>query len=406
MTSSSEGAGYQTEHEHNLPPRDRWSDYHKSIKCVPFEALYRRKCRSLVIWIEIGESQLIGPEIMQETTEKIFQIKERLKTARSRQKSHADKRRKPLEFKVRDRVLLKVAYRLKLPQELSYIHDTFHVSNLKKCLAESDAQLPLEEIKFDENLRFVEEPIEIVERDVASKCPISSAHILLIAVFLEETKILSILLEITPNPVTRAIVTPLRSPMGTMWCLCDSTSSSWCKTNAHSTDLGVMESHVDTLMKDAISIMGKSENIFGILSKMMHHLPPEPSRQEAFKDLVMNFILDQEEKVCQLKEYMCIIGSDFMQLSSEVVEKLKIEIRVEKNRFTKIKKITSCPSLDISLGGERGPEPPIKPHSPDSFRIKPCIDDPKKHYGFKPCLLGQSKSLGVDFLNMEMIEND
>ncbi|GJQ91890.1 hypothetical protein Tco_0003029 [Tanacetum coccineum] len=84
-------------------------------------------------------------------------IKERLKTARSRQKSYADKRRKPLEFKVRDRVLLK---------ELSCIHDTFHVSNLKKCLAEPDVQVPLEEIEIDENMRFVEEPIEIVERDV------------------------------------------------------------------------------------------------------------------------------------------------------------------------------------------------------------------------------------------------
>ncbi|GJZ47015.1 putative reverse transcriptase domain-containing protein [Tanacetum coccineum] len=119
-------------------------------------------------------------------------------TARSRQKSYADKRRKPLEFEVGDRVLLKVspwkgvvrfgkkgklapryvgpfeivervgpvAYRLKLPQELSCVHDTFHVSNLKKCLAEPDVQVPLDEIEIDENLRFVEEPIEIVERDV------------------------------------------------------------------------------------------------------------------------------------------------------------------------------------------------------------------------------------------------
>nr|GEZ45184.1 putative reverse transcriptase domain-containing protein [Tanacetum cinerariifolium] len=169
-----------------------------SIKCAPFEVLYRRNCRSPVIWTEIGESQLIGPEIVQETTEKIFQIKKRLKTARSRQKSYAYKRRKPLEFKVEDRVLLKVspwkgfvrfgkrgklapryvgpfeivehveqvAYRLKLAQELSCIYDTFHVSNLKKCLAETDAQIPWEEIKVEENLRFVEEPIEIVERDV------------------------------------------------------------------------------------------------------------------------------------------------------------------------------------------------------------------------------------------------
>ncbi|GJV31284.1 retrovirus-related pol polyprotein from transposon TNT 1-94 [Tanacetum coccineum] len=59
-----------------------------------------------------------------------------------------------------------VAYRLKLPQELSCVHDTFHVSNLKKCLAEPDVQVPLDEIEIDENLRFIEEPIEIVERDV------------------------------------------------------------------------------------------------------------------------------------------------------------------------------------------------------------------------------------------------
>ncbi|GJS09898.1 putative reverse transcriptase domain-containing protein, partial [Tanacetum coccineum] len=85
------------------------NSYHASIKCAPFEALYGRKCRSPVIWTEVGESQLIGPELVQETTEKIFQIKERLKTARSRQKSYADKRRKPLEFKVGDRVLLKVS---------------------------------------------------------------------------------------------------------------------------------------------------------------------------------------------------------------------------------------------------------------------------------------------------------
>ncbi|GJU04800.1 putative reverse transcriptase domain-containing protein [Tanacetum coccineum] len=110
------------------------NSYHTSIKCAPFEALYGRKCDTPIV-----------------------QIKERLKMARSRQKSYADKRRKPLEFKVGDRVLLK---------ELSCVHDTFHVSNLKKCLAEPDVQVPLDEIEIDENLRFVEEPIEIVERDV------------------------------------------------------------------------------------------------------------------------------------------------------------------------------------------------------------------------------------------------
>ncbi|GKA43797.1 putative reverse transcriptase domain-containing protein [Tanacetum coccineum] len=85
------------------------NSYHTSVKCAPFKALYGRKCRSTVIWTEVGESQLIGPKIVQEKTEKIIQIKERLKTARSHQKSYADKRRKPLEFKVRDRVLLKVS---------------------------------------------------------------------------------------------------------------------------------------------------------------------------------------------------------------------------------------------------------------------------------------------------------
>ncbi|GKD07579.1 hypothetical protein Tco_1187264, partial [Tanacetum coccineum] len=96
---------------------------------------------------------LIGPELVQETTEKIFQIKERLKTARSHQKSYADKRRMPLEFKVGDRVLLKVSpWKGWYDLERSCVHDTFHVSNLKKCLAEPDVQVPLDEIKIDENM--------------------------------------------------------------------------------------------------------------------------------------------------------------------------------------------------------------------------------------------------------------
>nr|GEV49749.1 putative reverse transcriptase domain-containing protein [Tanacetum cinerariifolium] len=140
------------------------NSYHKGIKCAPFEVLYGRKCRSSVIWTEVGESRLIRPKIVQEMIEKIIQIKERLKTVRSRQKSYADKKRKPLEFKVRDRVLLKVSPWKGV--ELRCVHDTFHVSNLKKCLAEPDVQVPLDEIEIDENLHFVKEPIEIVERDV------------------------------------------------------------------------------------------------------------------------------------------------------------------------------------------------------------------------------------------------
>ncbi|GKE53937.1 hypothetical protein Tco_1489093 [Tanacetum coccineum] len=96
--------------------------------------------------------------------------KDRLKAARDRQKIYADKRRKPLEFSVGDYVLLKVsswkvAYRLRLLEELNYVHDTFHVSNLQKCLADPTLQVPLDEIQVDAKLNFVEEPVEILERE-------------------------------------------------------------------------------------------------------------------------------------------------------------------------------------------------------------------------------------------------
>ncbi|GJS41757.1 putative reverse transcriptase domain-containing protein [Tanacetum coccineum] len=146
---------------------------------------------------EVGEGQLIGPELVQETTEKIPQIKDRLKAARDCLKSYADKRRKPLEFSVGDYVLLKVspwkgvvrfgkkgklaprfvgpfeiiekvghvAYRLDLPKELNGVHDTFHVSNLKKCLDDPTLKVPLDEIQVDAKLNFMEEPVEILERE-------------------------------------------------------------------------------------------------------------------------------------------------------------------------------------------------------------------------------------------------
>nr|GFA70953.1 reverse transcriptase domain-containing protein [Tanacetum cinerariifolium] len=85
------------------------NSYHSSVKSAPFEALYGRKCRMPIAWAEVGESKLIEPEIVQETTNKIVKIKERLKAARDRQKSYADKRRKPLDFSVSDKLLLKVS---------------------------------------------------------------------------------------------------------------------------------------------------------------------------------------------------------------------------------------------------------------------------------------------------------
>ncbi|GJT78202.1 reverse transcriptase domain-containing protein [Tanacetum coccineum] len=88
---------------------DRDPSYHASIKAAPFEALYGRKCRSPVCWAEVGEAQLTGLDLIQETTEKIIQIKQRMQAARDRQKSYADLKRKPMEFQFGDRVMLKVS---------------------------------------------------------------------------------------------------------------------------------------------------------------------------------------------------------------------------------------------------------------------------------------------------------
>ncbi|GJR73485.1 putative reverse transcriptase domain-containing protein [Tanacetum coccineum] len=174
------------------------NSYHTSIKAAPFEALYGRKCRSPVCWAEVGEAQLIGPQIIHETTERIFKIRDRMQAARDQQKSYADKRHRPLEFEVGDKVMLKVApwkgvmrfgkrgklnpryigpfrilerigpvaYRLELPQELSRVHNVFHICNLKKCLSDDTLVIPLEEIQLDDKLNFVEETVEIMDREV------------------------------------------------------------------------------------------------------------------------------------------------------------------------------------------------------------------------------------------------
>ncbi|GJT72392.1 hypothetical protein Tco_1031678 [Tanacetum coccineum] len=108
--------------------------------------------------------------MVQETTDKVVLIKERLKAARDHQKSYAANRRKPLEFEVGPFEILErigpVAYHLRLPQEFSSVHDTFHVSNMKKCLADANLHVPLEEIKVDKTICFVEEPVVIIDHEI------------------------------------------------------------------------------------------------------------------------------------------------------------------------------------------------------------------------------------------------
>ncbi|GJZ74720.1 putative reverse transcriptase domain-containing protein [Tanacetum coccineum] len=162
------------------------------------KAFYGRKCRSPICWAEVGEVQLTSLELVQETTEKIIQIKQRMQAARDRQKSYAYLKRKPMEFQVGDKVMLKVSpwkgvvrfgkrgklnlryvgpfkvleqvgsvvYKLELPQELSKVHNTFHVSNLKKCHANEPLAVPLDGLHIDDKFHFVEEPVEIMDHEV------------------------------------------------------------------------------------------------------------------------------------------------------------------------------------------------------------------------------------------------
>jgi hypothetical protein len=161
---------------------------------APFEALYGRKCRTPLYWNQTGESQVFGPEILQEAEKQVQIIRENLKSAQSRQKSYADNRRK-LMFEVGDFVYLKVssmrgmkrfkvkgklspryigpfkilerkgkvAYQLELPDSLSDVHDVFHVSQLKKCLRVPEEQLPMEELNVNEDLTYSEYPVRILE---------------------------------------------------------------------------------------------------------------------------------------------------------------------------------------------------------------------------------------------------
>ncbi|GJY92605.1 putative reverse transcriptase domain-containing protein [Tanacetum coccineum] len=137
------------------------------IKAATFETLYGQKCRSPVCWAKVRDVQLTGSEIIHETTKKIVHIRQCLQAARDRQKSYANLRGKPLEFQVGDHVMVgPVAYKLELPEELSKVHNTFHVSNLKKCLFDEYLVIPMRELQLNDKLNFVEEPKEIMDQEV------------------------------------------------------------------------------------------------------------------------------------------------------------------------------------------------------------------------------------------------
>ena len=174
------------------------NSYHSSIQMAPFEALYGRKCRSPLCWVELSERSLLGPDLVDQTTRHIKLIRERLLTAQSRQKSYADKRRRPLEFEMGEHVFLRVtpvssvgrslkirklsprfigpfqilervgpvAYRLALPPKLSQIHDVFHVSQLKKYHPDPTHIINHEGMQLQENLSFTVEPKRIIDEQV------------------------------------------------------------------------------------------------------------------------------------------------------------------------------------------------------------------------------------------------
>ncbi|XP_062155192.1 uncharacterized protein LOC133863249 [Alnus glutinosa] len=164
---------------------------------APYEALYGRKSRSPLYWDEVGERQLVGPEIIQDTKDKITLIRKRMLAAQSRQKSYADSRQRKLEFEVSDQVFLKVspmkgvmtfgkkgklspryvgpflvtevvgsvAYRAELPSNLASVHDVFHVSMLRKYVHPLHV-IDFEPLQVQADLKYEEKPVQILDRKV------------------------------------------------------------------------------------------------------------------------------------------------------------------------------------------------------------------------------------------------
>jgi hypothetical protein len=172
------------------------NSYQANIQMAPYEALYGRKCRSPICWDDIGERKILGPEIVQHTVDKIQLIRERLRSAQSRQKSYADTRRRKLEYQVGDHVFLRVsptkgvmrfgikgklsprfigpfevlervgevAYRLALLPMLAGVHNVFHVSMLRKYVPDCNHVVAYEPLQLREDLTYEEQPVRIVDK--------------------------------------------------------------------------------------------------------------------------------------------------------------------------------------------------------------------------------------------------
>ncbi|XP_050888254.1 uncharacterized protein LOC127093371 [Lathyrus oleraceus] len=165
---------------------------------APFEALYGRRCRTPLCWYESGESVVLGPEIVQQTTEKVRTIQEKMKASQSRQKSYHDKRRKPIEFQEGDHIFLRVtpttgvrralkskklmpcfigpyqiikrvgevAYQVALPPSLSNLHSVFHVSQLPRYIPDLSHVIQMDEVQVRDNLTVEVLPLKIEDRKV------------------------------------------------------------------------------------------------------------------------------------------------------------------------------------------------------------------------------------------------
>ena len=174
------------------------NSYQSSIGITPYEALYGRKCRFPVCWTDLNEHKVIGPDIVKETEEKVRVIQQRLKATSDREKSYADLKRKEIEYKVGDKVFLKVspwrrilqfgkkgkfsprfielyeileriglvAYRLALPPELAKLHNVFNVSMLRRYRFDESHTLPIQDVQVQSYFTYDEEPKAFLSREV------------------------------------------------------------------------------------------------------------------------------------------------------------------------------------------------------------------------------------------------